>query len=172
MFFIGNRHQSFPTAVVQDPVLEPVDKLVWMVILLPVHETGGNTAFPGYEAIGRNTQRVLQVNDLQGHRHTACDPLADTVRPAARSQWSISWCVYALHDEPLPLVDALHLDADYMTFLDHSLSHGHARVRTVAQGVLDSMDEDIQEAKLSALKPHPIERRSFLSFTASDQQCA
>ena len=35
------------------PVLEPVDKLVWMAIMLGVQETGGNTAFPGYEAIGR-----------------------------------------------------------------------------------------------------------------------
>jgi hypothetical protein len=51
MLFLGNRHQSFPTAVIKDPVLEPVDKLVWMVIMLAVRETGGNTAFPGYDAI-------------------------------------------------------------------------------------------------------------------------
>ena len=53
MLFLGNRHQSFPTSVIKDPVLEPVDKLVWMVIMLQVRETGGNTAFPGYDAIGR-----------------------------------------------------------------------------------------------------------------------
>ena len=43
MVFLGNRHQSFPTSVVKDPVLEPVDKLVWMAIMLAVPETGGNT---------------------------------------------------------------------------------------------------------------------------------
>ncbi len=53
LVFLGNRHPSFPTAVVKEPVLEPVDKLVWMVIMLSVHETGGNTAFPGYESIGK-----------------------------------------------------------------------------------------------------------------------
>jgi hypothetical protein len=37
LVFLGNRHQAFPTAVVKDPVLEPVDKLVWMVIMLSVH---------------------------------------------------------------------------------------------------------------------------------------
>ena len=67
--------------------------------------------------------------------------------------------VYALHDEPLPLVDALHLDADYMSFLRHSLGHGHARVRRVAQGVLDSMDEDIQASQDVCVQVHPIERR-------------
>ena len=53
IIFLGNRHQSYPTAVVSDPVLEPVDKVVWMVIMLAVRETGGNTAFPGYDAIGK-----------------------------------------------------------------------------------------------------------------------
>jgi len=28
VLFLGNRHQSFPTAVIRDPVLEPVDKRV------------------------------------------------------------------------------------------------------------------------------------------------
>ncbi|MCR9077372.1 MAG: helix-turn-helix domain-containing protein, partial [bacterium] len=32
LLFLGNRHQSFPVVVVHDPILEPVDKLVWMVI--------------------------------------------------------------------------------------------------------------------------------------------
>ena len=53
VLFLGNRHHAFPTAVIKDPVLEPVDKLVWMAIMLGVQETGGNTAFPGYGAIGR-----------------------------------------------------------------------------------------------------------------------
>ncbi len=51
--------------------------------------------------------------------------------------------VYALHDEPLPLADVIHLDGDYMAFLNKAVSHGHARVRTVAKGVLASIDEDV-----------------------------
>ena len=34
MLFMGNWHQAVPAMVIQDPVLEPVDKLVWMVIML------------------------------------------------------------------------------------------------------------------------------------------
>ncbi len=44
MLFLGNRHASFPALVVQDPILEPVDKLAWMAIRLQARETGGNTA--------------------------------------------------------------------------------------------------------------------------------
>jgi len=51
--------------------------------------------------------------------------------------------VYALHDEPLPLIDTLHLDANYFRFVEQSLTHHHARVCRVATAVLDSLDEDI-----------------------------
>ena len=58
MLFTGNRHQSFPTLVVQDPVLEPVDKLVWMVIMLQARETGDSTAFPSYASIAKNLSLI------------------------------------------------------------------------------------------------------------------
>ncbi len=159
MLFLGNRHQSFPTAVVKDPVLEPVDKLVWMVIMLSVRETGGTTAFPGYDAIGKManvSSRSTIARAIAILRATRWMTLCARMR---KTSGRFCGCVYALHDEPLPLVDALHLDADYMSFLDNALSHGHARVRTVAQGVLDSMDEDIQAGKAVCAQAHPIENR-------------
>lgn len=55
MLFMGNWHQAVPAMVIQDPVLEPVDKLVWMVIMLHARETGGRTAFPDYDTIAAKT---------------------------------------------------------------------------------------------------------------------
>ena len=159
MLFLGNRHQSFPTAVIKDPVLEPIDKLVWMVIMLSVHETGGNTAFPGYEAIGKMvnvSSRSTIARAIAILRATRWLTLCARLR---KTSGRFRGVVYALHDEPVPLVDALHLDANYMSFLDHSRGHGHARVRTVAQGVLDSMDEDIQAGQDVCAQAHPIEHR-------------
>ena len=159
MVFLGNRHQSFPTSVVKDPVLEPVDKLVWMTVLLAVPETGGNTAFPGYDAIGKManiSSRSTIARAIAILRATRWLTLCARVRSA-----SGRFCgnVYALHDEPLPLADALHLDADYMAFLGSALGHHHARVSAVAQGVLDSIDEDIRAGQDIGSQAHPIERR-------------
>ena len=159
LVFLGSRHQAFPTAVIQDPVLEPVDKLVWMVIMLAVGETGGNTAFPGYEAIGRManvSSRSTIARAIAILRATRWLTLCARLR-----QSSGRFCgnVYALHDEPLPLADALHLDSNYMAFLSQALAHGHARVRAVAQGVLDAIDEAIQAGQAIGVQPHPIERR-------------
>ncbi len=159
MVFLGNRHQAFPTALVKDPVLEPVDKLVWMVIMLAAGETGGNTAFPGHDAIGRLanvSSRSTIARAIAILRATRWLTLCAQVRGAGGR---FHGHVYALHDEPLPLADALHLDAHYMAFLGQATGHGHARVRAVAQGVLDSIDEDIQTSQDLCAQPHPIERR-------------
>ncbi|MFI0460070.1 MAG: STY4528 family pathogenicity island replication protein, partial [Candidatus Thiodiazotropha endolucinida] len=163
VLFLGNRHQSFPTAVIRDPVLEPVDKLVWMVIMLAVRETGANAAFPSYETISRlanvsprsTIARAIAI--LRASRWlTLCGRLR---KASGRFRGN----VYALHDEPLPLADVIHLDGDYMAFLNKAVSHGHARVRTVAKGVLASIDEDVRGGRDICALEHPIER--FFSFT-------
>ncbi len=159
MLFMGNRHQSFPTLVVQDPVLEPVDKLVWMVIMLQARETGTNTAFPSYETLAKKTN-VSSTSTISRAiailRATRWLILCARLREASGR---FRGNVYALHDEPLPLADALHLDPDYMTFLRQSLAHHHARVRLVAKGVLDTIDEDIHEGIDVCAQGHPLERR-------------
>jgi hypothetical protein len=101
-----------------------------------VQETGGNTAFPGYGAIGRIANvasRSTIARAIAILRATRWLTLCRRVRtPSGR------FCanVYALHDEPLPLADACHLDADYRVFLRQAAEHTHRRVRAVAQGVL------------------------------------
>ena len=166
VLFLGNRHQAFPSAVVKDPVLEPVDKLVWMVILLALGETGGNTAFPSYEAIGKLanvSSRSTIARAIAILRATRWLTLCARVR---NTRGRFRGNVYALHDEPLPLADAFHLDSGYMAFLRQARSHGHARVRAVAQGALASMAEDIQAGRAVGAQAHPLERRlqSLVTF--------
>ena len=170
MLFLGNRHQSFPTAVIKDPVLEPVDKLIWMVIMLNVRETSGPTAFPGYEAIGKManvSSRSTIARGIAILRATRWLTLCARIR---RANGRFRGNVYALHDEPIPLIDTLHLDSDYMSFLRQSSDHGHARVRLVAQAVLDSIDEDIEAGQDVCARIHPIEQRIESTVaTGSDQ---
>ena len=159
VLFLGNRHQSFPTAVIRDPVLEPVDKLVWMVIMLAVRETGANTSFPSYEAISRManvSSRSTIARAISILRASRWLTLCGRMRKASGR---FRGNVYALHDEPLPLADVIHLDGDYMDFLNKGVSHGHARVRTVAKGVLASIDEDVRGGQNVCALEHPIERR-------------
>lgn len=159
LLFLGNRHESFPTLVITDPVLEPVDKLVWMVIMLGLKEATPCSVFPGYVAIARSANiasRSTVARAIAILRVTRWLTLCARVRKA-----SGRFCgnLYALHDEPLPLADAFHLDTGYLAFVDSAVAHGHARVRSVAQGMLDSMDGDIRAGCAVGAQEHPVNRR-------------
>ena len=115
-----------------------------MVIMLAVRETGANAAFPSYETISRLanvSSRSTIARAIAILRASRWLTLCGRLRKASGR---FRGNVYALHDEPLPLADVIHLDGDYMAFLNKAVSHGHARVRTVAKGVLASIDEDVR----------------------------
>jgi len=159
MLFLGNRHTAFPVLVVQDPVLEPVDKLVWMTIMLQAQATGGYTAFPSYDYI-RKTANIASKSTVARSiavlRATRWLTLCARVRErSGRFRGN----VFALHDEPLPLVDVLHLDTGYMQFLRNAQNNVHARVRLVTSGVLATLDADIRDGVDVCAGDHPASRR-------------
>ncbi len=159
MLFMGNWHQAVPAMVIQDPVLEPVDKLVWMVIMLHARETGGRTAFPDYDTIASKTN-VSSTSTVS--RAIAILRLTRWLTLCARIRQTsgrFTGNVYILHDEPLPLVDAIYLDDAYMAFITQSQEHHHARVRRVAQAVTASLDMDIRRGEDLGAQESAIERR-------------
>lgn len=139
--FPSNQHTSFPAMIIQDPVLEPVDKLVWMSIRLQAHEAGGKTTFPSYETIAKTANvsssatisRALTILRLTRWL-TLCSKYSETGR---RSQTNI----YALHDEPLQFLDVIYLDSGYQPFLSKATEHYHARVKAVAGSVLTAFNK-------------------------------
>jgi len=170
MLFVGNWHQAVPAMVIQDPVLEPVDKLVWMVIMLHARETGGRTAFPDYDTIARKTN-VSSTSTVSRAiailRLTRWLTLCAKVR---QKSGRFTGNVYSLHDEPLPLADALYLDEAYMAFVTQSQEHHHARVRRVAEAVLESLDRDIQQEEYLGRQESAIERRLQATQQLSDSR--
>lgn len=135
LLFTEADNLSVPSRVILDPVLEPVDKLVWMVILLHSSKSGGCSAFPDYPTLATQANiasrstlaRALAILRLTrwlsqygSHRHGA------GVLPVK---------VYILHHQPLPLADAEYFNPDYLTYVAQSRQHGHARVRRVAEMV-------------------------------------
>jgi len=169
MLFMGNWHQAIPALVIQDPVLEPVDKLIWMVIMLHARNTGGRTAFPSYETLASkanvsSTSTISRAIAIL--RLTRWLTLCAKVR---QKSGQFKGNVYILHDEPLPLLDAVHLDGDYMGFIKQSTEHYHARVQAVARGVLESMDQDVRAGKDLSRIESTLERRVQAMASLSHQ---
>ena len=130
---------TWPARVLRDPILEPVDKIVWMVL----RQNAARGRFPSYAQIGRaanvssksTVSRALAI--LRVARWLA--------RCGENGTRGASMEVYTLHKAPLPLPDALHLDAGYLTFLQFAQAHSHARVRTVVRDILASLEGTVDE---------------------------
>ena len=127
---------TWPVRVLSDPVLEPVDKIVWMVL----RQSAARGRFPSYAQIGRpaNVSSKSTVS-----RALAILRAARWLARCGENGTSIE--VYTLHKAPLPLPDALHLDAGYLTFLQFAQAHSHARVRTVVRDILASLEGTVDE---------------------------
>ena len=162
LIYLGNWQDAYPRLLVTDPILEPVDKLVWQIIRLHINAPGAVTSFPSYEVI--STYANIKSN------HTISRALA--ILRATR--W-LSLCarvrgkngrylgnIYVLHDEPVTLGDAMYLDGDYMAFLQNSTQHKHPRVNKIVESVLATIQSLIdggQDAMGERIQTRTYERR-------------
>jgi len=162
LIYLGNWQDAYPRLLVTDPILEPVDKLVWQIIRLHINAPGAVTSFPSYEVI--STYANIKSN------HTISRALA--ILRATR--W-LSLCarvrgksgrylgnIYVLHDEPVTLGDAMYLDGDYMAFLQNSTQHKHPRVNKIVESVLATIQDLIdggQDAMGERIQTRTYERR-------------
>ena len=166
LLFLGNWHDALPRLLIQDPILQPVDKVVWQVIKLQATAQGA-TGFPTYDQIARwanvasDATVARAISILRSTRWlTLCVQKARTRKGRFRGN------VYALHDEPLALGDTLHLDPEYMQFLCRlAAKSGDGRVGEVAKAVLGSIELDIQEGiDITAPRDAMTERMEAMRF--------
>ena len=167
--FIDNRHALFPEMVIQDPVLEPIDKLVWMAIRLQAHEAAGVTTFPDYKTIGKavNVSSPATISRaLTILRLTRWLTLCSKYCVASRRSHTN---VYALHDEALPFADVSYLDSGFQQFLRESSEHYHGRVKAIARGLLEDVDEGIEPNCSVIIKEKPVKSSEGKSATVVEK---
>lgn len=172
LLFMGNWHDAMPRLLIQDAVLEPVDKIVWQVIKLQAQSQTA-TSFPSYAQIARHANissdatvsRALAI--LRATRWLTLCARARDQRGRFRGS------IYALHDEPLPLADTLYLDQDYMQFLMQTAqAHSHNRARQVAQAAIESLQGEIEGGDDVLEPPSPQAQRLALQAVVSGQPLA
>jgi len=126
--------------LIEDPILDPVDKVIWLVLAQWAGRGRGMVPCPSFAEIGRQAnvssattvQRALLI--LRARRWlTELKGVS-----AARTESAPS--VRILHPTPLPLSDTVFLDGQFLAFLTSLKSHHHARVRTIASEALTSAE--------------------------------
>ena len=135
----GGCEHPIPAGLISNPVLTPVDKVVWLILHRQGRHEGESTLLPCY----RDLARLANVT-TKATVHGAVAVLRCTRwLTVCERQWNDSGqCrgeLYILNAGPLPLPDTLMLDANYLKFLDRAALHYKRRVRNAARRVLTEL---------------------------------
>jgi hypothetical protein len=165
LLFLGNWHDSIPRALTLDPILEAVDVRVYLLLRTLIHAQGLNR-FPNYDEIQRllNLSRPTVARCLLILRAARWISLCNSLRDGAGR---FRGNVYAVHDEVLPLADAIALDGRYLEFLEGIEQHHHPRVALVAQAVLETIRHAVRQQEEAAQAPSALTRFTQGVFAAS-----
>ena len=159
LFYMGNWHESIPLFIYRDPILESVDRNVYGVIRSLTSKESA-TAFPTYDDICKygniashatvsRSVAILRLVRWSTQRLVRC-PLSGQIRRK----------VYIMHDQPLELADTIQLDPAYMSYLEECLNHHHSYVKKVANLVMGTIRNGINEGKDISQNEHHLTRQS------------
>lgn len=148
LLFFGNQHETVPTRLLQDPCLTPRAKFAWQLIKCNAQAFQG-ALFPSYETLSKmlsdrpyadaKLSEKVVTQTLYLLRLTRWLTLCETVRNA---RGYVQGNVYILHDEPVPILDAIQLNSDYLSFLDKCTKHKDSLINGVANYIVESLMTD------------------------------
>ncbi|WP_313026666.1 STY4528 family pathogenicity island replication protein [Pseudomonas lopnurensis] len=148
LLFFGNPMETMPRRLLVDERLSPVDKVGWMAFRMMASKDR-ETSFPSYQTLqcllsSRADSGVASKSTVNRVifilRLTRWLSLCHQARNTANGRMVGN--IYALHDEPVAIVDAASIDTDYVAFVGRCRSHGNQAVRKVAKLVFDELAED------------------------------
>ena len=148
LLFFGNQHETVPTRLLFDPYLTSRAKLAWQLIKYKAREFQSGM-FPSYEVLAKllsdkpyddaALSRKLVSQTLLLLRLTRWLTLCETVR---NEQGQVLGNFYILHDEPMPIIDTIQLNHDYIALLEKSIHHKDNFVRGVANHIVENLLAD------------------------------
>lgn len=182
LLFFGNQHETVPTRLLQDPCLTPRAKFAWQLIKCNAQAFQG-ALFPSYETLrkmlsdrpyaeAKLSEKVV-TQTLYLLRLTRWLTLCETVRD---ERGYVQGNVYILHDEPVPILDAIQLNSDYLSFLDKCTKHKDSLINGVANHIVESLMSDktkwhyvshldCLQSRYQAYQNHRLEKDKPLSKT-------
>jgi len=119
----------------------------------------GPTAFPTYKQIAKTANVGSEATVARSMAILRATRWLTLCRRVRDGQGRFRGNVYALHDEPLPLADTLHLDQAYLQFLNQCLEHAHAQVRKISEAVLGTIEDDARAGRVVTEPANSLDRR-------------
>ncbi|SMB82322.1 hypothetical protein SAMN05660772_02056 [Pasteurella testudinis DSM 23072] len=145
LLFFGNQHETVPVRLLYDPYLTSRAKFAWLLIKHRAKEFQGGL-FPSYEMLGQLLSdrtynnailsRKLITQTLIILRLTRWLTLCETVR---NHRGQVVGNVYLLHDEPMPILDTIQFNDDYLQLLEKSAKHNDPVIKGVATDIIENL---------------------------------
>lgn len=148
---------EMPSAILEDTVLQPVDKIVLLLIMTIARQSEGDAFLPTQAELARMANVSSPDTIWRALLILRCSRWLTSCQKMWRKGGLLEPSAYVANAKPLPVADTLFLDPEYVVFLKKSAGHTHARVRKVASEVLAQLPEEtrnrpVEQRTLSGLK--------------------
>lgn len=140
-------------ALLKDTVLQPVDKIVLLLIMMIARENTGDTFLPTQAELARMANVASPDTIWRALLILRCSRWLTSCQKMWTKGGPIHPSAYVANAKPLPIADTLFLDPEHVVFLKKCTGHIHARVRKVATEFLSQVPEDIRN--------RPVEQRTL-----------
>ena len=127
---------GLPSALIEDTVLEPVDKVIWLVLMVRARRGDGVTLLPAHRELARSANVASRQTASRSLSILRCRRWLTVCHTSWRKDGQRRGSAYALHATPLPVADTIYLDPRYVVALEELTGQQQGRVRNIASNVL------------------------------------
>ena len=132
---------ELPSALIEDAELEPVDKLILLVLISRACRGDGVAVLPTHAELAMSANVAARQSVSSSLSILRCRRWMTVCQTSWRKGGQRIGSAYALHVTPLPIADTIYLDPRYRAFLEELTGQRHARIRKVANDVLGQLSE-------------------------------
>jgi hypothetical protein len=123
---------QIPSALIEDTDLAPVDKVIWLVLMVRACNGDGVTVVPTHWELARSANVAARQTVSRALSILRCRRWLTVCQTSWRKGGRQKSSAYALHTTPLPIADAIYLDPHYPAFVEELTGQHRGRVQKVA----------------------------------------
>lgn len=169
LIYLGNPHVAIPHQLLVCQELESDEKIIWALMREAIHRPGHPALLPTQKHISAQMGRTRRkINEsIQVLRIRRWITLCAHAGRSEEGNWKRP--IYAIHDEAIPLADALFLDESYLEYITRLASDNSVtrRVADSAREAAEQLNHKIDREDVS-LSPGPV-ARSLMGYSSSPE---
>jgi len=132
---------ELPSALIEDTILKPVDKVIWLLLMQRACRGGGVARLPTLAELARTANVAARLTVSSSLSILRCRRWLTVCNTSWRKGGQQKGSAYALHPIPLPVADTIFLDPRYPAVLEELTGQHQGRVRKVACDVLGQLSD-------------------------------